>query len=183
MSALTSRDVLRPAPTGPKRALMAWLMERIPALFTALRAVWPIPRVGSVVAATRYDDVREVFLNDAAFGVPYKPQLDIIMGGQPFFLGMGDTPQYRADTSAMRRVLLADDIPGRLAPAVEAQAETIVANAGGKLEVVDRSCAQRDFRRARRVFRRAQSTERRSTGVGYAFVRVPVRRPGRRDSG
>jgi cytochrome P450 len=116
---------------------MSWLMERIPALFTALRAVWPIPRVGSLVAATRYDDVREVFLNDAAFGVPYKSQLDIIMGGQPFFLGMGDTPQYRADTAAMRRVVLADDIPGRLAPAVEAQAEMIVANAGGKLEVVD----------------------------------------------
>jgi cytochrome P450 len=137
MNALTSRDVLRPASSGLKPAITGWVMRRMPALFTALRAVWPIPRVGKLVAVTRYDDVREVFSNDSAFGVPYKPQLDVIMGGQPFFLGMADTPQYRADTAAMRRVMRPDDIVGRLAPAVEAEAEAIVAEAGGRLEVVD----------------------------------------------
>ncbi|HKH27472.1 MAG TPA: hypothetical protein VKA61_03945, partial [Sphingomicrobium sp.] len=116
---------------------MAFVMAQLPTVFRLLRAVWPIPRLGNVVAATRYDDVREVLLNDAAFGVPYKPQLDVIMGGQPFFLGMGDTPQYRADAAAMHRVMLRDDISARLAPAVEAQAEVIVRRSGGRLEVVD----------------------------------------------
>jgi cytochrome P450 len=116
---------------------MAFVMAQLPTVFRLLRAAWPIPRIRKVVAATRYDDVREVLLNDAAFGVPYKPQLDVIMGGQPFFLGMGDTPQYRADTAAMHRVMLRDDISARLAPAVEAQAEVIVRRSGGRLEVVD----------------------------------------------
>ncbi len=137
MSALASRDVLRPGPGGLKQAFMAWAMERLPLVFRVFRAVWPIPHFGSTVVATRYDDVREVFLNDAAFGVPYGPKLDVIMGGQPFFLGMGDTPAYRADTEAMRKVIRTTDIPARLAPAVERAADQIVASAGGRLEVVD----------------------------------------------
>ena len=145
MSHLDSPDVLRPPASGPKRALVAWGIERLPALFALLRTAWPIPRVGSLVVATRYDDVREVFETDAVFGVRYKAQLDVIMGGCPFFLGMGDTPQYRADTAAMRRVMWPDDIPNRLAPAVHAQAERIVTNAGGKLEVVDRLVRQVTF--------------------------------------
>ena len=59
------------------------------------------------------------------------------MGGQPFFLGMGDTPEYRADTAAMRKVIRPDDIPDASRPAVEDAAERIVADAGGRLEVVD----------------------------------------------
>jgi cytochrome P450 len=137
MSALISREILRPGPGGFKEAFMAWAMERLPLVFRVARAVWPIPHLGNTVIATRYDHVREVFLNDDAFGVPYRAKLDVIMGGQPFFLGMGDTPEYRADTAAMRKVIRADDIPARLVPAVEDAAEKIVASAGGRLEVVD----------------------------------------------
>lgn len=137
MSALVSRDVLRPGPGGFKQAFMSWAMARLPLAFRVLRAVWPIPHLGKTVVATRYDDVREVFLHDQAFGVPYGPKLDVIMGGQPFFLGMGDTPEYRAGTEAMRKVVRVDDIPARLAPAVENAAEKIVADAGGRLEIVD----------------------------------------------
>ena len=137
MSALASRDVLRPGPGGLKQALTTWALARLPLAFRVLRAVWPIPHFGNTVVATRYDHVREVFLDDDAFGVPYRAKLDVIMGGQPFFLGMGDTPEYRADTQAMRKVIRPSDIPTRLAPAVEDAAERIVANAGGRLEVVD----------------------------------------------
>jgi len=125
MSALISREILRPGPGGFKEAFMAWAMERLPLVFKVARAVWPIPHLGNTVIATRYDHVREVFLNDDAFGVPYRAKLDVIMGGQPFFLGMGDTPEYRADTAAMRKVIKADDIPARLVPAVEDAAEKI----------------------------------------------------------
>ena len=82
MSALASRDVLRPGPGGLKQAVMAWVMERVPLVFRMARAAWPIPHFGSTVVATRYDDVREVFLTDDAFGVPYRPKLDVIMGGR-----------------------------------------------------------------------------------------------------
>jgi cytochrome P450 len=99
-----------------------------------------------MVAVTRYDDVREVFLNDATFGVPYRAKLDVIMGGQPFFLGMGDTPDYRRDIAAMRRVVLPGDIPNRLAPAVEQLAQSIVASANGRLEVVDTLVRQVTFK-------------------------------------
>jgi cytochrome P450 len=137
MSAVASRNVLRPGPGGLKQAVTARVMERLPLVFRVARAAWPIPHFGNTVIATRYDDVREVFLTDDAFGVPYRPKLDVIMGGQPFFLGMGDTPEYRADTEAMRKVIRTTDIPTRLTRAVESAADKIVANAGGRLEVVD----------------------------------------------
>ena len=77
-----------------------------------------------------------MFATDPAFGVVYKPHLDVIMGDQPFFLGMGDTDQYRHDTAAMRKVVRADDLPV-LAARTEAQAAEIVAGAGGRIDVVD----------------------------------------------
>jgi hypothetical protein len=110
---------------------MGWLLAQLSLVLRILRAVWPIPHFGNMVAVTRYDDVREVLLNDATFGVPYREKLDVIMGGQPFFLGMGDTPDYRRDTAAMRRVVLLDDIPNRLAPAVEQLAQSIATPTGG----------------------------------------------------
>src|SRR5215212_8378986 len=130
MSVLASRDVLRPSSSGIKQSVMAFGMGQLPLVFRALRAVWPIPHFGNSVMTTRYDDVREVFLTDGAFGVPYARKLDVIMGDQPFFLGMDDTARYRADTAAMRKVIRAEDIPARLAPAIESAAEAVVSNAG-----------------------------------------------------
>jgi len=112
-------------------------MDRVGIAFEILRALWPILRFGGTAVVTRYDDVREVFLNDAVFPVPYREKLDVIMGGQPFFLGMGDTPEYRRDTSAMRKVVRQDDIPERLAPSAEKLAEQAVASAPGRIEVVN----------------------------------------------
>ena len=136
MSVLSSTEVLRPGPKGFKRLVMQAVMGAMPFGFRLLRGLKPIPRFGKTYVVTRYDDVREVFATDPAFGVPYKDKLDVIMGGEPFFLGMGDTAQYRADTGAMRKVVRPDDLPA-LAAKVEAQAEAIVAGAGGRIEVVD----------------------------------------------
>ena len=130
-------DVLRPAAHGLKAAITAWVMALLPFAFRILRAVRPIARFGNTVLVTRYDDVREVFLNDAAFRVPYAEKLNVIMGGQPFFLGMDDTPLYRRDTDAMRKVVRINDIPERLTAEVERMGQQIVAEAGGSLEVVD----------------------------------------------
>jgi hypothetical protein len=81
--------------------------------------------------------VREVFLNDQAFRVPYAAKLDVIMGGHPFVLSMDDTKAYRNDTEAMRNVVRVADIPARLIPEVERLGEKIVIGANGRLEVVD----------------------------------------------
>lgn len=137
MSTTLTQDVLRPGPGGIKARVMAWVMEQVPLGFRLLRAVRPILRFGNTVVVTRYDDVREVFLNDRSFRVPYAGKLDVIMGHHPFFLSMDDTPDYRRDTEAMRKVIRVTDIPERLVPEVERLGEKIVAEANGQLEVVD----------------------------------------------
>lgn len=130
-------DVLRPAKGG----IRSWLAQLLWGLtgvgFTILRAIRPIFRMRRTYIVTRYDDVREVFLADADFPVPYGPKLDVIMGGEPFFLGMGNTAEYRRDTATMRLAVRREDIPSRLGPETLALAEAIVARAGGELEVVD----------------------------------------------
>ena len=141
MSASMAGDVLRPPPTGLKARLlapvMAWGVDTgLPLFFRFLRALRWNRRLG-VVFATRYDEVREVFLNDQAFGVPYAKKLDVIMGGHRFFLKIDDTEAHRNDTEAMRKVIREDDIPLRLIPEVERLGEAIVSGANGELEVVD----------------------------------------------
>ena len=132
-----SPDVLRPADRGLKAAITAWVLARLPFVFRILRAVRPIARLGNKVLVTRYDDVREVFLNDAAFRVTYFEKLNVIMGGHPFFLSMDNTPVYRRDVEAMRKVVRVSDIPQRLSADVERMGQQIVAEANGSLEVVD----------------------------------------------
>lgn len=134
MSAVPNTDVFRPASLGTR--IMGLVLKLMPSLLRFLQGVWPLPKLGRVFV-TRHDDVREVFLNDAAFGVPYKANLDVIMGGEPFFLSMADTPAYHAGRDAMLKVMRPADIPARLAPEAEAKARAIVAAAGGRLEVVD----------------------------------------------
>ncbi|MGQ0589932.1 MAG: cytochrome P450 [Sphingosinicella sp.] len=135
MSAAAPEPVFRP-PTFRTR-LLGFGMRRMPFLLRLARRIWPIPRLGSTYVVTRHDDVRDVYLNDRAFGVPYKENLDVIMDGEPFFLGMGDTPEYHAGRDAMLAVVRRKDVADRLAPKAEAMAERIVAEAGGRLEVVD----------------------------------------------
>ncbi|HKR24820.1 MAG TPA: cytochrome P450 [Allosphingosinicella sp.] len=135
MSTLVPNEVLRPATW--KTRLMTFGMRLMPFGLRLMRRLKPLPRFGQTVIVTRYDDVRDVYLNDPAFGVPYKKNLDVIMGNEPFFLSMGDTPAYHAGRDAMLRVVRQEDIPARLSPAAEAKAEAIVAAAGGRVDVVD----------------------------------------------
>jgi cytochrome P450 len=133
---LTSREPLRPGPTGFRRWVGRTIQAGLPGVFALARRVWPIPHLGSTYVVTLHDDVREVFAADADFGVPYDPNLQVITGGEPFMLGMADTPAYQAQVAAMRRVVREEDLPG-LGAAAEAQAEAIVAAASGRVEVVD----------------------------------------------
>jgi cytochrome P450 len=93
-------------------------------------------RLGDLYVVTLHDDVREVYRTDHAFQVPYKANLDVITGGEPFFLGMADTPEYHAQLAAMRDVVQPGDLPC-LATRAETLAETIVEASNGRVEVVD----------------------------------------------
>jgi hypothetical protein len=111
MTALGSQDVLRPGPQGLRRWLVKQVGAAIPLGFRLLRRVRPIARLGSTYVVTLHDDVREVFSTEAAFHVPYKPNLDVITGGEPFFLGTDDPSEHRTGVETMRRVVRADDLP------------------------------------------------------------------------
>ena len=120
---------------------MGQAMAAAPLGLGLLRRFAPLPRFGKLVIATLHDDVTEVFATDAAFAAPYRDKLDVITGGEPFFLGLGDGPDYRAAVAAMRRVVRSDDLP-RLARQTETLAEAAlagvaVAGVGGRIEVVD----------------------------------------------
>nr|WP_269141254.1 cytochrome P450 [Sphingomonas sp. IC-56] len=141
---MTSTDVLRPGPRGIKRWLGQMVFSAMPYAFAFLRRWKPVARVGGMVLTSRHDDVREVFLNDALFGVTYGPKLDVIMGGEPFFLGMGNTPQYRHDVAALRKVVLPGDLPA-LAARVERRAGEVVQASGGRIDVVDTLVRQVTF--------------------------------------
>lgn len=136
MNALTSRDVLRPGKKGIARWIEGRVFAAMPYAFAFFRRWKPVVKFGGMTLTSRYDDVKEVFATDPVFGTPYKPKLDVIMGGEPFFLGMADTPLYHRDTDAMRMVVLPKDLP-ELGQRVEAMAEAIVAAAPGRVEVVD----------------------------------------------
>jgi cytochrome P450 len=135
VSALTSTDVLRPRPGGVKAWLASQAMPLIPFGMRLLRRFKPILGMGSTYVVTRYDDVREVFGTDAAFGVIYNDNIQVLTGGEPFFLGMPDSPTYHAQLDAMRRVVKASDLPA-LGDKAEALAEAFVAASGGQVEVV-----------------------------------------------
>jgi len=135
MSVLNSPDVLRPAPGGIGGWARARFMATIPFLLSIGRRFFPILKLGSMVVVTRYDDVLEVFATDTAFGVVYKPNLDVITGGEPFFLGMANTQAYRDNLAAMQRMVLKADLD-RLGDEAERRAEAFVAAAGGRVDVV-----------------------------------------------
>ncbi|HEX8654347.1 MAG TPA: cytochrome P450 [Allosphingosinicella sp.] len=137
LNILSADELFGPAPGAIKGLFARLFTAAIPTGLRLMRRFKPILSVRGTVVTSRYDDVIEVFATDRAFGVPYKAHLDVIMGGQPFFLGMGDTPQYRADTAAMRAIMPPEDVPTRIAPATEATATRLVAEAGGRIEVVD----------------------------------------------
>ena len=135
MSALTSTNVLRPGPGGVKALLARQAMALIPFGMGLLRRFRPILALSNTYVVTLHDDVLEVFGNDAAFGVVYNDNLQVLTGGEPFFLGMSDSPDYRAQLQAMRRVVMASDLPA-LGDKAEALAEALVAASGGRVEVV-----------------------------------------------
>lgn len=133
---LAADSILRPGPGFPWQ----WLMDRgqaaLPFFFGLLRKQQRVLKLGNTYLITRHDDVRAVFAEDASFGIPYREKLDVIMGGEPFILGLPDGDAYRSGLAALRSVVRRADLP-MLAADVTARAEAIVAAAPGRIDVVD----------------------------------------------
>src|SRR5437764_6100909 len=132
------------------RAKFQWLFDRPDILLSILRDFAPILllKKKKLVMVTRYDDVKEVFLADDAFGVPYAEKLNVITGGVPFILGMEESREYRRSRDAMRsvsridpthKVVATDDIETRLAPATEIASENFVSAAGNRVDMLELS--------------------------------------------
>jgi cytochrome P450 len=106
-------------------------------LFKLLRTVKPVLLKHGVAIVTRYPDVVEILGHDEAFSVePYRDKMKRLAGD--FILGTDDSPAYERDISILRLAAPRSDVP-LLAAFVEEQAEALVAEAGGRINVADLS--------------------------------------------
>ncbi len=105
-------------------------------IFAVLRETKPILQVKNVVVVTRFDDVQEVLSRDDIFHVTYGEKMRVITGGNDFFLGMQNSPEYERDVAHMRSVIRRHDIVA-ISQFVERTAKEVVARSGGNLEVVN----------------------------------------------
>ena len=104
-------------------------------LFAVLRTVKPVLLVHGLAVVTRYHDVVEVLSHDEAFSVePYRQTMGRLAGD--FILGTDDGPAYERAVSILRLAAPRSDVPG-LAGFVEQEADAIVADSGGRLNVAD----------------------------------------------
>jgi len=107
--------------------------------FRLLRAHRPILSLGKMVVVTRADDVREVLGDGDRFAVAYGPVMEALAG--PGTLGMGRTPEYEHDATALHAVVRADDLPRISRLAAELADGLVGALApGGRLDLVRNVC-------------------------------------------
>src|SRR5580693_8870542 len=117
-------------------AIKAHLTQYPEPIFAILRRIKPILLFENYALVTRFEDVQEVLARDDVFLVIYGQKMMQVTGGENFFLGMQNSPEYTRDVSHMRSVVRREDIPGRIAPFVQKTATDLVAAAGKQLDVV-----------------------------------------------
>ena len=118
--------------------LKASLLQNPEPVFAILRRVKPILMVKDVAVVTRFDDVQEVLSRDDVFRVTYGTKMEIVTGGNNFFLGMQNSPEYERDVAHMRSVMRREDVASILVPFIARTAGHLVAAfaSGGDLDVV-----------------------------------------------
>jgi cytochrome P450 len=116
--------------------LKAHLLRYPEPIFAILRRIKPILLIKNYALVTRFEDVQEVLARDQVFLVTYGEKMRVVTGGEDFFLGIQDSPEYTRDVSHMRSVMRREDIPDRIAPFVQKTANELVAAAGSQLDVV-----------------------------------------------
>jgi cytochrome P450 len=104
-------------------------------VFAVLRAVKPVLIVKNTAIVTRFADVQEVLSRDDVFQVTYREKMEVVTGGNNFFLGMQNSADYERDVANMRSVMRRDDVSRQIVPFVAKTAEAAVAAANGQLDV------------------------------------------------
>jgi len=117
-----------------QRRVFALLRLFQPNLRLQTRLITAYANSGTVLV-TRREDVTDVLTRDEDFGVVYGPRMEMITGGENFFLGMQDTPRYTRDVANMRLVVRREDVPQIVTPFVEEAAARIIAAAPGMIDV------------------------------------------------
>ncbi len=104
-------------------------------VFAVLREVKPVLIVKNTAIVTRFADVQEVLSRDDVFQVTYREKMEIVTGGNNFFLGMQNSPDYERDVANMRSVVRREDVASQIVPFVAKTAEAAVAASNGSIDV------------------------------------------------
>ena len=122
--------------TTPRSLRRAFALLRLvqPNLVLRRKLVTAYANTGTAVV-TRREDVTDVLTRDDDFGVVYGPRMEMITGGENFFLGMQDTARYTRDVSNMRLAVRRDDVAQRVKPILDAVSHDLVDQARGRIDV------------------------------------------------
>ncbi len=132
----TTGERLKNALTTPQAQLNIFAVLRFfaPNIVLKKQFVTAYPNNGTAFV-TRFEDVKDVLARDEDFAVVYEPRMRQITGGENFFLGMQDTPQYTRDVSNMRLAMRREDVATRVLPLCATQADALVGAAHNTLDV------------------------------------------------
>jgi cytochrome P450 len=117
-----------------QRRMFAVLRLFKPNLVTKRVLIRSYPNNATAVVA-RCSDVRDLLSRDDDFGVVYSPRMQMITGGEDFFLGMQDTAPYVRDTSTMRLAMRREDAAQIVKPFLASTAAELVEAAAGRIDV------------------------------------------------
>lgn len=122
--------------TEPAAQRLAFTALRglLPNLLLRSRFITAYENTGTAIV-TRYADVKEVLARDRDFAVVYGPRMRMITGGENFFLGIDDTPEYTRDVSVMRLAMRREDVESVVRPFAAGRAADLVAAAPGRLDL------------------------------------------------
>ncbi len=101
----------------------------LPFLIRTLARWHPITRYRKWVLVTTAADVREVLNSDDRFAVVYEPRMRTVTGGENFFLGMADSPDYQTDVQNWRAIFDPTSVATVIGPLVRSASAEAVASA------------------------------------------------------
>jgi cytochrome P450 len=130
------KDRLKAALAAPSSQVLGFAVARVfaPNLVLKSTFITAYDNTGTAVV-TRYEDVKEVLRRDDDFAVVYEPRMRAITGGENFFLGMADSPEYARDVAHMRLAMRREDVESVVRPFAAARAAEIVGAAPGRIDV------------------------------------------------
>lgn len=121
-------------PAGQRRLFAVLRLFQPNLTLPKIRLITCYDNIGTAIA-TRRADVIDILSRDDDFGVVYGPRMEMITGGENFFLGMQDSARYTRDVSNMRLVVRRSDVAVIVTPTVAARAAQLVAAAPGTIDV------------------------------------------------